>query len=1424
MSSITRPDPTVQPQSTESETESQKQESNDTLKQQTSKNFQQPNNNNSPNQAATIQTKLTIGQPGDKYEQEADTMAQKVMSGNTLQLSHWPEKTTPKNPVIVRRKLSTIQQKADVATNSSTPDLENQLNSKKGGGSPLDSDTRSFMESRFGADFSQVRVHTDSTSVQMNRELGAQAFTHGNDIFFRDGKTPGKNELTAHELTHVIQQTGAVQPKTTTEQPETTDINSTEIGIQRACSKCEAEEKQEEKQNTPTIQAKADIATEITNLNQTEINIQPLCSECETEKKEEEKNTSTIQAKELPGTNWDLTQNKNLQSPTKQDLPPENFLTAKNLLQLKTSNTTLNNNILPPQQQNLLPNNLQNQNPENLLNQNISQSLQQQETPSEATQIEQSAQNPSAASQETPKDPEQAIREVDPAEVEAKKNEVLAQQQPQIEQVNQQLPQVEQASQQASQEATQPSQPIVNTEATVEAPPQPKTDNQAATAAEQAASEAQQAFSSAQSQPVPQPTAPAQPSPPVAPPVSGGMPIASDPQGDAAISNLTQQAQSLRQGGEQLLAQAAQVRANAQIITGNIQLVKQGVNQAEDGITKSTDHLQYRQEAVGKAKEALQVSEEKASKVAAEAPGFEDKANQGKEKTSPMSSKASELAGQNAANVPKDGEAAGKAQEQGQQLNKVASDTTKIDDAFTQTQQKAKSLTEEAAQATAKNTETKTKVQTMEQTLGQTQDKLTQMTSQNTEAKTQVEGLENKPEEMLNQAAVLEEKGRAAIQAAAEIEQRIQQIQAEYQQAMSNLPELEAAPSLSSEEGRYEDRENIDVVGALPSWLTGVDPVSEEQRQQAQLAAQERRNQQIAQINTMAGKPFEELTAGDKMGIALNLMGQNLLSSLTNIQWPDPAKLVLGMIDPRTSLTGALGGLSQILSGGANLLSAEQWAKDPLGNFLKSAADIATGLTVVLGSITALAGLITGILTAVTIVSLGLAAPITGPIIAFCATVMATVGGWTFVTGLVAAGLHSLTLIKNLADAATATTAEDLQNQSEQMTQDFTNAGSAAFEAVMARLDQADAIKLQNKIVKSGGGVRYAANLGAQGLPARVINGVQESGGARPYTRNLANSTRRNVSNTIKGAGNTIRDQGLGSFAKQTGSKIWNGIQNTAQETWDDLTLKERSLVPGGKGLSRDYLIGQDIPKGGSRAAATDARTGATNEMLERMRATGEIPPAAEPKVRSANSPSQANAELLESTASKTGKQLTPSELEGELDIVSKRQRKPISEGDYIEEVELGNGHEWKFKGDGTLCRFSNDPHCFFPNQLPERLQSELKLANRLGVKPVKFGDPNFDSIINEGTIKWAVTTDNELVIIPKNVGNSEISHSVLSGGKPVLAAGEAEIVGGSGQYLLLEINNHSGHYQPTGDSLDIGIEAFKKQGIDVNSASTNRI
>ncbi|MFF8275430.1 putative T7SS-secreted protein [Streptomyces lateritius] len=123
---------------------------------------------------------------------------------------------------------------------------------------------------------------------------------------------------------------------------------------------------------------------------------------------------------------------------------------------------------------------------------------------------------------------------------------------------------------------------------------------------------------------------------------------------------------------------------------------------------------------------------------------------------------------------------------------------------------------------------------------------------------------------------------------------------------------------------------------------------------------------------------------------------------------------------------------------------------------------------------------------------------------------------------------------------------------------------------------------------------------------------------------------------------------------------------------------------------------------------------------------------------------------------------------------------------------------------------------CLFHNRMPDELEGELADAERLGVKPIRVGDEGFDDVINSGTVKWAVTQEGELVFIPKHIQGTELKHPVLTNGAPVRAAGEAEIAGGGGNYFGMEINNQSGHYWPSQESLEIGKEAFERAGIPI--------
>ncbi|WP_218963856.1 eCIS core domain-containing protein [Nostoc linckia] len=210
------------------------------------------------------QAKLTINQPGDIYEQQADTVAQEVvgklgqlenhasihrqqvpqeeqlqmqplansitplvqreeipeeeeeelqmksLDNSTLQRESAPEEEEEEEELQMKPMVQ-HQGKAGMAAN---PNLETSINQAKGNGQPMADNIREPMEQAFGADFSGVKVHTDSQSNKLNQSIQARAFTTGQDVFFKQGEynpqSADGQELLAHELTHVLQQSGGM--------------------------------------------------------------------------------------------------------------------------------------------------------------------------------------------------------------------------------------------------------------------------------------------------------------------------------------------------------------------------------------------------------------------------------------------------------------------------------------------------------------------------------------------------------------------------------------------------------------------------------------------------------------------------------------------------------------------------------------------------------------------------------------------------------------------------------------------------------------------------------------------------------------------------------------------------------------------------------------------------------------------------------------------------------------------------------------------------------------------------------------------------------------------------------------------------------------------------------------------------------------
>lgn len=159
---------------------------------------------------------MTVGAVNDPMEHEADAMADRVMRMQEPVVQRKCAHCEKEEEQAHRKPMTPfVQMKRDEGGFAVPEQVTSQINTARGGGNALSGETKSFMESRFGNDFSQVKIHTDANAVQLSRQLNAQAFTVGNDVFFNEGKFAPESDsgkrLLAHELTHTMQQGGQVR-------------------------------------------------------------------------------------------------------------------------------------------------------------------------------------------------------------------------------------------------------------------------------------------------------------------------------------------------------------------------------------------------------------------------------------------------------------------------------------------------------------------------------------------------------------------------------------------------------------------------------------------------------------------------------------------------------------------------------------------------------------------------------------------------------------------------------------------------------------------------------------------------------------------------------------------------------------------------------------------------------------------------------------------------------------------------------------------------------------------------------------------------------------------------------------------------------------------------------------------------------------
>lgn len=168
-----------------------------------------------------IQPKLTVGRANDKYEREADAVANQIVNVRRTQgtaatnASSVGRSGVPEGQRTVRAKAltKTIRRMTSSASGTVDTQVESAIQNTRGKGRSLDGSLRESMENAFGVDFSQITIHTDAQSDMLNRSLNARAFTTGQDVYFRSGEyrsgTVDGQRLIAHELTHAVQQGGS---------------------------------------------------------------------------------------------------------------------------------------------------------------------------------------------------------------------------------------------------------------------------------------------------------------------------------------------------------------------------------------------------------------------------------------------------------------------------------------------------------------------------------------------------------------------------------------------------------------------------------------------------------------------------------------------------------------------------------------------------------------------------------------------------------------------------------------------------------------------------------------------------------------------------------------------------------------------------------------------------------------------------------------------------------------------------------------------------------------------------------------------------------------------------------------------------------------------------------------------------------------
>ncbi|MCB0565582.1 MAG: DUF4157 domain-containing protein [Lewinellaceae bacterium] len=968
---------------------------------------------------------------------------------------------------------NTLMAQSENGELSGTDNLQTQLDSTQGG-APLPDDTRSEMESGFGADFSNVRIHTGSQATEMNQGLHAQAFTHGSDIYFNEGKYdpesgPGK-KLLAHELTHTVQQgaSGAgIQRK-----PED-HIHPEDGGNvkSRTKGKIEDEVGDDADFNKSEASMTAEEKEKARNIDQS--------------KKREQKSEIKTEGIAEP----DIDRQKN-EKPKVKDAGEEG-----------------------------------------------------------KKQLEES---PEQKGQE--KDVKKKGGRADTTLAEEKERSALAAY--------------------ARMEAIKlPEEPPELEKPKIE-PPKDKE----------------------------------------------GDPLPSRPDLDKAVLALHEIAKLFVENAYDFKKQAASDHQEGERMRVKLDETKAKIERVKTGSNLMKTDLEVRREVNQVEEDALAKVETDTAMVKEEAPRLMKEAEKGKDEAGPMVEESKEQKKEMEEKKPDDPDAAKDAEKQSQDTEKTAEDSQTLEEAMTGSGERAEQYLQDAVEGEKKNEQTKTTVEDNKTVAQNTEVEIDRIGQQNAQAEAQINALDHFPELVAKQTAERAETGEQLYHAGITMNEQLMDIQDEYYDNMSSIPDIatfkeeqakaEANPPeeqpLSFEEElliqlSQMDEEELDAtlmgmdeeeLNYLNSVLNNMPTQEEEESEENSILSdpdqagrqnvdlgklfesgdenqQEQdprsnligeveniRADRIGEVKKISDTNFVYLTAGQKMMLSQKLAMKNAVTGMFGIEAADMALAMLkGLVDPRESLKGVLQGANKIATGLVNLVNLEAWKKDPIGNLIQSAADIANGLVVILGSITGLAIAITILMAAITVASLGFALPFTAPVMTFMGTIISTVGGWTVAVGLVALELNALAYIKNLFDAGVAENTDELIFESDQIKQNMTDGFTAALEVIPAKM-AGPVGKIANKIGGKLGQIKMVQRVGGSFKKGAMTVGDL-------FKRNAARTSR-----FMKGGATKVRGgitKALSKLKGGTDEGLETGLRKSGGQVDETIPTKTKNVKPGPK-------------------------------------------------------------------------------------------------------------------------------------------------------------------------------------------------------------------------------------------------------------------